>query len=110
MCEEEGQALVVHSGSEWVQAGFAGDDAPRCVFPSVVGRDKYGSPKLGKRRKTRQVWVGDEALTRRKILELKSPIEIAKYPIKIVTDWDAMEKIWHHIFFNELRRLPEQVN
>jgi actin-related protein len=32
------QALVVDNGSGMVKAGFAGDDAPRAVFPSIVGR------------------------------------------------------------------------
>lgn len=35
---EELQPLVVDNGSGMVKAGFAGDDAPRCVFPSIVGR------------------------------------------------------------------------
>ena len=34
---EDGQALVVDNGSGMVKAGFAGDDAPRAVFPSIVG-------------------------------------------------------------------------
>eukprot|EP00808_Paulinella_micropora_P014033 g67267.t1 len=36
--EEEVQALVVDNGSGMCKAGFAGDDAPRAVFLSIVGR------------------------------------------------------------------------
>jgi actin-related protein len=32
------------------------------------------------------------------------------YPIErgLVTNWDDMEKIWHHAFYSELRISPEQ--
>ncbi len=29
------------NGSGMVKAGFAGDDAPRAVFPSIVGRPRH---------------------------------------------------------------------
>ena len=35
------QALVVDNGSGICKAGFAGDDAPRAVFPSIVARPRY---------------------------------------------------------------------
>merc|ERR1712172_340565 len=41
MCDDDVQALVVDNGSSMCKAGFAGDDAPRSVFPSIVGRPKY---------------------------------------------------------------------
>lgn len=34
-------ALVVDNGSGMCKAGFAGDDAPRAVFPSLVGRPRH---------------------------------------------------------------------
>lgn len=41
MCDEEVAALVVDNGSGMCKAGFAGDDAPRAVFPSIVGRPRH---------------------------------------------------------------------
>ncbi|CAG2171442.1 unnamed protein product, partial [Oppiella nova] len=38
MCDDEVAALVIDNGSGMCKAGFAGDDAPRAVFPSIVGR------------------------------------------------------------------------
>ena len=99
MCDEGIHALVVDNGSGTFKAGLAGDDAPRSVFPSIVGRPKSES-WLG----SKEVYVGEEAQTRRDILQLKYPIERG-----VVTNWDHMEKIWYHIFFNELREAPEEV-
>ena len=41
MCDEDVAALVVDNGSGMCKAGFAGDDAPRAVFSSVVGRPRH---------------------------------------------------------------------
>ena len=38
---DEVAALVVDTGSGMRKAGFAGDDAPRAVFPSIVGRPRH---------------------------------------------------------------------
>jgi len=41
MADEEVAALVIDNGSGMCKAGFAGDDAPRAVFPSIVGRPRH---------------------------------------------------------------------
>ena len=94
----EYSTLVFDNGSGLFRAGFAGDDAPRCVFPSLVGHTDL-HPHEG----LRDYYVGDEAQNKRDILSLKYPIECG-----VVTDWDGMEKIWSHTFYNELRVKPEE--
>lgn len=74
--------IVIDNGSTYIKAGLTGDNIyqPSSIFPSCIGYR-----------------VGDVAQTGR-VLSLKYPIERG-----IVTNWDDMEKIWHHTFHNELQ-------
>lgn len=79
-----------------MQAGFAGDDAPCVVFPSVIGwpRNKHAMIGIGQK----EMYLGDEAQARRGVLRLSYPINHG-----MVRDWEAMERLWQHTFEKELR-------
>ena len=81
------------------KGGFAGDDAPRSVIPSIVGLPKYPHEMQG----THKVdcYVGDEAQSRRGILSIRYPLEHG-----VVVNWDDLEKLLHQSFYNELRIDP----
>ena len=103
MCDflDEMLPIVIDNGSGMCKAGFASEDAPRAVFPCIVGRPKHPDVMVGMEQ--HDSYVGDAALVRRGVLSIRYPIEHG-----IVTNWDDMEKIWHHTFYNELRIDPDQ--
>jgi actin len=90
-------ALVIDCGSGLTKAGFAGDHQPRAVFPSVVGRPRHTIPG------SKDGYAGDEVFMKKSYLKVSNPIERG-----VVTNWDDVEKLWHHTFYNELRIEPEQ--
>jgi len=90
-----------HTGT--VKAGYAGDDDPRSVFPTIVGVPNRKMSAIGT--DTKDTYIGDEAQCKRAMLALRYPVEHG-----IVTNWDDMEMIWHHTFYNELRVAPDEHN
>lgn len=94
-------AIVFDCGSHMFKAGRSGHDAPIAVFPPAVGKPRH--PGLMVAMGGRDTYIGDEAFARRGVLTLNYPIEQG-----IVTNWDDMQKILHHAFYNEFLCAPEE--
>lgn len=78
-----------------------GGDQPR-VFPNVVGRPTHSEIVVGHGAK--DSYVGDEAQSKRGVLRMRHPISGG-----IINNFEDLEKVWAHTFYNELRIAPEVI-
>ncbi|KAK6272747.1 hypothetical protein POUND7_009830 [Theobroma cacao] len=107
---DEVSAIVIDLGSHTCKAGYAGEDAPKAVFPSVVGsidqmdadddnenndsKTNNNNVDSNKPRGKRRLYVGSQALGfRRDHMEVLSPLKDG-----VVVDWDIVDSIWDHAF------------
>ena len=102
MTEIHNAPIVLDNGSGTIRAGFAGEDLPKCTFPSFVGRPKHLRVLAGALEG--DVFIGSRAQELRGLLKIKYPLEHG-----IVTDWDDMERIWQWVYQEELKTMSEEV-
>ena len=95
--------IVLDNGSDSIKAGFNGEDVPRCVIPSVIGKSKNDLINLSWNEN--KILFGNKALTNGTCLDLNYPILNGK-----IQDFDDLEKLWSYIFTNELKVKPESHN
>ncbi|XP_026192052.1 alpha-centractin [Cyclospora cayetanensis] len=85
------QPLVLDNGTGIIKTGFAGDDAPKALCPSFVGRPKHKRVMAGAAEG--DVFVGPKAEALRGLLRLSYPMRHG-----IVQDWLDMELLWAYVF------------
>lgn len=93
--------IVLDNGSGTIRAGFAGEDLPKCYFPSFVGRPKHLRVLAGALEG--DIFIGQRAQELRGLLKIRYPLEHG-----IVTDWDDMERIWQFVYGEELKTMSEE--
>lgn len=86
MANVEAPAIVIDNGSCTSKVGYAGDDAPYVIFPSIVGHPKRYDPRVGK--SWLHCFIGDDAKVNLTDLDVIHPIENG-----IVTNWDDMYQV-----------------
>ncbi|RVW30732.1 actin [Vitis vinifera] len=89
---EDIQPLVCDNGTGMVKAGFAGDDAPRAVFPSIVGRPRHTGVMVGMGQK--DAYVGDEAQSKRE----EHPVLLTEAPLNPKANREKMTQIMFETF------------
>jgi len=98
-----GRAIVLDNGTGISKNGYAGEDQPRSVFPTVLGRPKYGNIMPEVKDYAREWYIGQEAMELKGVMLLQFPISHGQ-----ITDWPAMERIWHYTFYSDLRVDPSE--
>lgn len=93
-------SIIIDNGSGYIKAGIAGDDAPKSCFPTLIGRPKQPGMMVGMDQK--DIYIGHEVSSKEGVLSMSSPIRNG-----IIENWEDMEKLWHHCFYNELQISPE---
>ena len=95
-------AIVLDCGSGSIKAGLSENDLPLNIIPSVLGRPRSVTTADNQDAVNDVIYYGDLALQKRGLISLRYPIEHG-----IVINWDDMEKLFYHTFFNELRINPK---
>jgi actin-related protein len=89
--ELEGDVIVIDNGAGFIKAGWAGEDAPRFVIPTVVVEQNKEGVDM-------EYLIGEDAI---QALH-EDPNVTVIYPMKrgCVENWKALHQIWDHIFKN----------
>ncbi|KAG2379438.1 hypothetical protein C9374_006555 [Naegleria lovaniensis] len=95
---EDIQALMIDLGSDSCKAGFAGDDTPRSVFPSLIGTPKHKIDHY-----PLDAYIGHQALSKRGLLNIDHCIQRGR-----IINFNDLEKLLNHVFYNELRVSPQE--
>ncbi|MFX1255635.1 MAG: actin, cytoplasmic 2 [Promethearchaeota archaeon] len=90
--------IIIDNGSGYSKNGFAGEEIPHSVFSTLVGYPT-GTDNVVKK----AYYVGKEAVEHQGAYDLKliRPVEHS-----LIWDWEALEKIWHYTFFEDLQVDP----
>lgn len=97
------KVVVCDNGTGFVKCGFAGDRAPRAVFQSIVGRPVVRLEDEPTQVTVKDLYVGDRCAGNRSFLNCTYPVSNG-----IITDWDAMEKVWDYAFEERLGVEPSE--
>lgn len=83
--------IVCDNGTGFVKCGFAGENFPSYIFPSMIGKPLMRFEEDFKDVELKEVMVGDECAKYRDMLETSYPVENG-----IVRDWKGMKHLYDY--------------
>merc|ERR1711865_314946 len=92
MADDENCTIVIDNGTGFLKCGFAGENFPSAMFPTMYGTPIVRSEEKMGEMELKAVMVGDECQEARSNLEVFMPITEG-----VVTDWDGMIHLWYHV-------------
>ncbi|KAJ1137477.1 hypothetical protein NDU88_003875 [Pleurodeles waltl] len=93
----EPPGVVIDNGSGFCRSGFAGSDRPKSVIKTMAVIPIFQASK-----QDTLCLMCESSSTLRTAIDKRQPISHG-----IITDWDAMEILWNHIFVCQLKIFPE---
>jgi len=96
--------VVCDNGTGFVKVGYAGNNFPTSVFPSMVGRPQLRAEMESiENADLRDIMCGDDAAAVRFALQISYPIDNG-----IVKNWEDMGHLWDYTFFDKLKIEPSE--
>ena len=92
---------MIDNGSSTTRVGFGGEEIPKCVFPTVVGKPR--NPRVVASMGVKPYYFGTDARNKRGVLIQKYPLEYGR-----IINWDDMEKLWNHTLLEDLKVSPNE--
>ena len=89
-------AIMLDIGSFNVKAGYAGEDAPKVVIPTIIGKPKFPGVLVGMDQK--DFYVGHEAKSKKHLLNLYEPVQKG-----VIQSYEDLENILTDMMNNELK-------
>jgi len=94
--------VVCDLGTGFLKCGYAGDNFPEYVIPSMVGRPMMRYEEDFKMETVlKDIMVGDECSSHRSMLEVNYPVENG-----IVRNWEDMNHLWAYTFNEKMKVTP----